>query len=90
MLLLDRLPFRRQAPPAPAPESRPTLNRLINDAVIRLPYVPQLRIFWRDLQAEREWWPVLLPLLAWIGWRTYQSERQKLRTAAGTLPATKK
>jgi hypothetical protein len=34
-----------------------------------------MRIFWDNLNALRPAWPVLLPLLAWVGWRAYQRER---------------
>jgi hypothetical protein len=26
----------------------------------------------------REWWPVVLPLLAFVGWRTYHAERKQV------------
>jgi hypothetical protein len=26
----------------------------------------------------RPWWPVLFPLLLWIGWRSYQKERARV------------
>lgn len=32
----------------------------------------------RNLAVFAEWWPVVLPLLAWVGWRTYRGERRKV------------
>lgn len=83
-MLFDRLPFRRQPEPPPPPPASASerLNMMLQDAVNRMPYVPQARIFWRDLQAEREWWPIVLPLLVWVGWRTYRRERRKLQSRA--------
>lgn len=85
MTLMDRLPFRREPPPPPPPPS-PTerMNTILEDAIERIPYLHQLRVFWRDLEAERDWWPVLVPVLIWIGWRTYRNERRKLQIDVGT------
>lgn len=55
-----------------------------------LPYVKALRSFWSDLNAMREWWPVLIPLLTFIGWRTYQNERRQVeqeKRKAAPVPA---
>ncbi len=49
-----------------------------------LPYIKGLRIFWADLHAMRAWWPVLLPLLTYIGWRTYHDERSRLQQRSHT------
>ena len=40
------------------------------------PLFAPLRLFWVTLEAFRPWWPVLLPLLAVLGLRTYQHERR--------------
>jgi hypothetical protein len=42
------------------------------------PLLAPLRIFWDNLYTMRPWWPVLLPLLAWAGWRAYQRERAEV------------
>lgn len=55
------------------------LRHFFADLVYRLPYVPQLRIFAHDLQAVREWYPIVLPLLFFIAWRTYRRERRQLQ-----------
>jgi hypothetical protein len=62
--------------PAP-PDETPGPRTLIAQALDVRPLAP-LRAFWEGLNAMRPWWPVLLPLLAWIGWRTYQRERTEL------------
>jgi hypothetical protein len=64
----------------PEPERltiRSRLLRMLEDALYRLPYVPQLRIFAGDLRETREWWPLLLPVLLLIGWRNYRRERRE-------------
>lgn len=56
---------------------RDRLISIIEVNLIRFPFVQPLRIVWYDLQTERRNWPWLLPLLAYIGWRTYRAERRK-------------
>lgn len=80
------LAFRKKPTPTPAPEEKPIavtlqerLLAIIEVNLIRFPFVQPLRILWRDLQSERASWPFLLPLLAYIGWRTYREERRKMR-----------
>jgi hypothetical protein len=44
-------------------------------------YIPTLGIvqfFWQELKSMESWWPILLPFLAWVGWRTYRKERRKV------------
>ena len=38
--------------------------------------VRQLEAFWRDLQSLENLWPIVLPLLAWVFWRSYRDERR--------------
>ncbi|MCG8346723.1 MAG: hypothetical protein MI924_02945 [Chloroflexales bacterium] len=76
---MNRLPFRRESPPPPPPSPTDRVNDMLQNAIERIPYLHQLRIFWRDLESERDWWPILIPVLAWIGWRTYRNERRKLQ-----------
>ena len=61
-------------PPAEATSLRDTVMQ-----ALALPPLLPIRLFWDNLRAMRPWWPVLLPLLAWIGWRTYQRERASVR-----------
>lgn len=60
-------------PPTEATSLRDTITQ-----VLELPPVLPIRLFWDNLIAMRPWWPVLLPLLAWIGWRTYRNERARV------------
>jgi predicted negative regulator of RcsB-dependent stress response len=46
--------------------------------------MPQMRLFWRDLNEMRNAWWFLLPLLVWVGWRTYRNERRDLRWQQAT------
>jgi len=40
--------------------------------------IPQARDFWDGLIELEEWWPLLIPVLLWVLWRTYQRERTTL------------
>lgn len=68
-LLARRLP----EPPAEAPG----VQGIIAQA-LAMPQLVPLREFWQNLAGLRPWWPVLLPLLLWIGWRTYRRERAEV------------
>lgn len=46
----------------------------LDQAITISPLAPA-RAFWEALRALEDWWPILLPLLAWVFWRTYQRER---------------
>jgi hypothetical protein len=59
----------------------PDLNALLQQQARYIPVLGTLRFFWRELKEMQVWWPILLPFLAWIGWRTYQQERQKVLQA---------
>jgi hypothetical protein len=73
MALRKLLPRRQPEAPAEPPPSR----TYIQQALDTLPIAPA-RLFWDNLDEMRPWWPVLLPLLAWVGWRTYRRERAAL------------
>lgn len=86
MVWLDRL-VQRQQPKTAA--SGPNLEALGHQIVEQMPYLQPVRQFWRDLQGMREWWLFLLPLLVWVGWRSYRKEvrkarRQKMRSSNKT------
>jgi hypothetical protein len=67
----------------PEPPARPPgLSELIEQALEIQLLVP-VRLFWNNLNALRPWWPVLLPLLAWIGWRTYRREHARYLSQHG-------
>ena len=73
-MALRRL-FSRSLPDSPpAAPGRLALVRQVVDMPMLVPF----REFWEQLEAFRPWWPVLLPLLAWVGWRAYQRERAAL------------
>ncbi len=49
----------------------------IAQAIAASPLAPA-RAFWDSLRELEDWWPLLLPLLLWVFWRTYQRERAAL------------
>jgi hypothetical protein len=59
----------------PEPPDEVPGPRALVAQVLDLPLLAPIRIFWANLYEMRPWWPVLLPLLAWVGWRTYKRER---------------
>lgn len=70
----------RGLPEVPSKEAT-DVPSLLAQAMDILPIAP-VRLFWDSLSELRPWWPVLLPLLAWIGWRTYQRERAAVLSQA--------
>lgn len=56
----------------PPPPLSDTLERALT--IGGLPFV-LVRLFWYNLREVRFWWPVVVPLLVWTAWRTYQQER---------------
>jgi hypothetical protein len=52
----------------------------LDQAIAESPLAPVLK-FWESLREMEAWWPVLIPMLLWVFWRTYQRERAEL--AAG-------
>ena len=52
----------------------------INQAIDASPLAPA-RAFWDALREMEDWWPVLIPVLLWVFWRTYQRERAALGAA---------
>jgi hypothetical protein len=50
----------------------------IDQAIAASPLAPA-RAFWDALRELEAWWPLLIPLLLWVFWRTYQRERAALR-----------
>ena len=65
--------------PLPEPPEEETVgSSLIAQALAMPPLVP-VRLFWDNLRALQPWWPVLLPLMLWIGVRTYRRERAAVR-----------
>ncbi len=52
----------------------------IDQAIAASPLAPALT-FWDTLRKLEIWWPLLIPLLLWVFWRTYQRERAALGVA---------
>ena len=77
MTLFDRLPFRRKEPPKP--KTRLARFALLQEQLIERLGLRPFQAFWRELQSVERFWPVVLPLLAWVGWRTYRTERHKAK-----------
>ena len=52
----------------------------IDKAIAASPLAPAIT-FWDALRELEDWWPLLLPVLLWVFWRTYQRERAALGLA---------
>jgi len=50
----------------------------IDQAIAASPLAPA-RTFWVALRELEDWWALLIPVLLWMFWRTYKSERAALR-----------
>lgn len=59
------------------PEKIPGRQELLNEA-INLPLFTPFRLFINAFLQMRPWWPILVPLLLWVGWRTYHQERERV------------
>lgn len=70
-MALKNILVRRQ----PEPPAEETIPRSLIEKALSQPQLIPIRLFWQNLLTLRPWWPILLPLLCWIGWRTYQKER---------------
>lgn len=66
-------------PPEQAADIRSSVFAALDDKLDHLPFVATIRTFWRNFQEMRDWWPVLIPLMVWVGWRTYHAERREIR-----------
>jgi hypothetical protein len=54
----------------------------IEQAIAASPLAPA-QAFWASLRELQAWWPLLIPLLLWVFWRTYRRERAALRAGNG-------
>ena len=59
------------------PQSISNPRAAIDQAIAASPLGP-VRTFLDSLRELEDWWPVLLPVLLWVFWRTYQRERAAL------------
>lgn len=64
MSLLDRVPSN--------------VHEMVRERAALLPFFGFVVNMRRNLAVFAEWWPVVLPLLVWVGWRTYRGERRKV------------
>jgi hypothetical protein len=55
-----------------------SFGEILQQQIEKVPHIQRMRDFWEKLDAERGWWPVLLPFLGWVGWCTYHKERSKV------------
>jgi hypothetical protein len=59
------------------PQALSSPRAAIDQAIAASPLGPA-RAFWDALLELEDWWPLLIPLLLWMFWRTYQRERAAL------------
>lgn len=62
--------------PSPATAFRP--STFLGQNLETIPLWRTLRGFWNELTRAPGEWILVLPLLVWIGWRTYRKERKKV------------
>lgn len=63
--------------PLPAPPAQNQASLV--DQVLAAPQMTAVRMFWNSFRDLQPWWPVIIPILLWVGVRTYQKERAVLR-----------
>jgi len=64
------------------PKAATNPRAALDQAIAASPLAPA-RAFWDALRELEDWWPLLIPLLLWIFWRTYRRERAALQTIDG-------
>jgi hypothetical protein len=72
--------FKRVAPrqlPPPPQQPPPNLKSIAQQQLAQVPQLGGVRTFWQNMQDFGDWW-LLVPLLLWVGWRTYRTERRKV------------
>ncbi len=80
--------FKRILTKAQEDQPEPTtlqehMSAMAHKQIEKVSFVEPTRKFWNDLESLREWWVILLPFLAWVGWRTYRTERRKVLAERG-------
>ena len=65
--------------PLPEPPAEASASQSLIQGALDMPQLLPARLFWDNLSELRPWWPVLLPLMLWVGVRTYRRERAALR-----------
>jgi len=61
--------------PLPEPPEATQGSLSLLEQALAMPQLVPIRLFWDSLRELRPWWPVLLPLMLWVGVRTYRRER---------------
>jgi hypothetical protein len=61
------------------PDPQEADQRPIAEQLLDTPLLIPVRLFWNNLLEFRPWWPVLIPLLLYVGWRSYQKERHAIK-----------
>ena len=59
------------------PKAAANPRAALDQAIAASPLAPA-RAFWTALRDMEDWWPLLIPLLLWVFWRTYRRERADL------------
>jgi hypothetical protein len=68
-------------PAQPLPPSAPPtedFQTVLRQNLDQMPLLRVVKSYLDELTDMRDWWPLVLPLLLWIGWRTYRKERQQV------------
>jgi hypothetical protein len=68
-------------PAQPLPSSAPVtpdFQTVLRQNLDQMPLLRVVKAFWDELADMRDWWPLVLPLLFWVGWRTYRKERRQV------------
>ena len=65
-------------PPSSPPQVVARARAALDQAIVASPLAPAWA-FWNSLIELENWWPLLIPLLIWVFWRTYQRERAAVR-----------
>jgi|GEM_PF-1059814 len=66
-------------PPQPEPAWRRQVGNIVETQIARFPFLVQARAVWRQLEDERESWPLLIPLVLALFVGFYRAERAKMR-----------
>lgn len=72
--------------PDPATDTLTTMATAVQQWARNLPVLQQVQHFWRSLHELQDWWLLLVPWLAWVGWRTYRKERAQIVQARRAKP----
>lgn len=83
MLHLRRKPAVPEPEPSEGSAWRRQIQNIFETQLARYPLLIQLRAIWRQLQDERDVWPILIPVLLIVAIGTYRAERRKLIKVIG-------